>query len=139
MQTTSSNVTTNSDSHSDSQNEEKRQLQIKINKYKKKKEKLQEYRNRYDVDLDLYKKFKKMSEDETFQIPDMFLNKYNYMTELEKEDKLTLDEFVNFYKNEKITTSHEAMFYAGDNRNVENFSNSSDDSSENNNSDNNIN
>ena len=69
------------------------------------------------------------NDNENFEIPEMFLGKFEFMIDLEKDNKLNLDNFINYYKNERITTSHEAMFHSGRD-NIDNFSNSSDESSE---------
>jgi hypothetical protein len=141
VESTTTDNTTKSDEKDNSDNERKNnkkiKLQNKILKLKKKKEKYKEYQNRFNVDLDLYKKFKNMKTDnDNFDIPEMFLGKFDFMTDLEKDNKLNLDNFIVYYRNEKITTSHEGMFYTGNN-NIDNFSNSSEEESDSNdNSDN---
>ena len=63
----------------------------------KKKEKLKEKKEKYDIDLNLYKKFKQLKlENNSFVIPDLFTEKYIIMEELSEKNCLNID---NFYKN----------------------------------------
>ena len=55
----------------------KAEIQNSIFELKKKKEKLEESKRVYEVDVDLYKKFKKIKEtNDKFEIPEMFIEKY---------------------------------------------------------------
>ncbi len=89
----------------------KAEIQNSIIELKKKKEKLEESKRVYDVDLDLYKKFKKIKEtNNNFEIPDMFIDKYELMENLEKDDKLCWDNFAELYKPKNISTNFDKLF-----------------------------
>jgi hypothetical protein len=91
----------------------KKQNDIKneINELKKKKEKLEEKKRVYEVDLDLYNKFKKIREtNENFTIPEMFIDKYTLMEGLEKENKLCWENFHELYTQKNMTTNYDKLF-----------------------------
>ena len=91
----------------------KKQNDIKneINELKKKKEKMEEKKRVYDVDLDLYNKFKKIREtNEKFTIPEMFVDKYTLMEGLEKENKLCWENFYELYTPKNMTTNFDKLF-----------------------------
>jgi hypothetical protein len=89
----------------------KAEIQNSIFELKKKKDKLEESKRVYEVDLDLYKKFKKIKEtNETFQIPEMFTDKYELMEGLEKENKLCWENFSELYEPKKVTTNYDKLF-----------------------------
>ena len=82
-----------------------------INILKKEKEKMNDSKNIYEVDLKLFNRFKNLkTENNNFQIPDMFIDKYNLMLELENENKLTWENFYNMYKPKVIQTSYSEIF-----------------------------
>jgi hypothetical protein len=73
-------------------------IQNKIYELRKQKEKIEESKNVYKVDLDLYKRFKKIKEtNDKFEIPEMFIDKYELMEGLEKENKLCWENFYELY------------------------------------------
>ena len=73
----------------------KMELQNSISELKKKKEKMEESKRVYEVDLDLYNKFKKILENKPdFNIPEMFIEKYQLIEGLEKENKLCLVNYI---------------------------------------------
>lgn len=89
----------------------KTEIQNKIFELKKQKEKLEESKNVYNVDLDLYKKFKKIKEtNNKFEIPDMFTDKYELMEGLDKENKLCWENFHELYKPKNISTNFDKLF-----------------------------
>jgi hypothetical protein len=95
----------------DEQIKEKCELQNSINDLKKKKEKLEESKRVFDVDLSLYNKFKELKNANiNFNIPDMFIEKYKLMSELEKENKLNWFNFNELYKAPPIITSFSKVF-----------------------------
>jgi hypothetical protein len=96
---------------SEEQMKEKCELQNSINELKKKKEKLEESKRVFDVDLDLYNKFKKIkSENDNFNIPEMFIEKYKLMSELEENNKLNWFNFNELYKPQPVITSFSKVF-----------------------------
>jgi hypothetical protein len=91
----------------------KKQNDIKneINELKKKKEKLEEKKRVYEVDLDLYNKFKNILEtNKNFTIPEMFIDKYTLMEVLEKENKLCWENFNELYIQKNMTTNYDKLF-----------------------------
>ncbi len=91
--------------------EKKIELQNSINDLKKKKEKIEENKRVYEVDIDLYKKFKKLREtNSNFNIPEMFIDKYDFFEELEKEDKLCWENYYELYKPKNIATGYDKLF-----------------------------
>ena len=98
---------------------EKIDLQNSIGELKRKKEKLEESKRVFDVDLDLYKKFKtiKLTNSE-FSIPDMFIDKFVLMYQLENEDKLNWFNFNELYKQKTLQTSFSKLFEQEHEKNV---------------------
>ena len=86
-------------------------IQYKLNLLKKDKEKLEE-KNIYNVDKDLYFKFKQSLEtDDQFTVPEIFVNKYKVFRELEEEDNLCWEEFNKRFVPENIDTSYNSLFF----------------------------
>lgn len=108
----SDNDTTDSDVKiKDKDNTEKINLQNNLNELKKKKEKLEDSKRVYEVDVELYNKFKKIKETNVnFKIPEMFLDKYNLMESLDKENKLCWDNFYELYKPSNLSTNYDKLF-----------------------------
>lgn len=70
-----------------------------INILRIKKEKLEESKKKYNIDLDLYKRFKaNLEENISFEIPELFREKYKIFHRLEQEDKLSWENFCEQYK-----------------------------------------
>jgi hypothetical protein len=89
----------------------KHEIQNKIYELKKQKEKIEESKNVYNVDFDLYKKFKKIKEtSNNFEIPEMFIDKYELMEGLEKENKLCWENYYELYKPKNISTNYDKLF-----------------------------
>jgi hypothetical protein len=77
--------------------ESKADLTHKINILKITKKKIENEKNIYNIEKELYKKFKlEKSKNETFVIPEMFEIKYKLYTELEKDNMV--DDFDEYYK-----------------------------------------
>ena len=116
----------------------KEKLNYNIQILKKKKEQLEEKRRTYQIDLDLYKKFKYIKkENENFVIPPMFENKYNIFMVLDNEKNLSLNNFNNVYK-KKIDDTNYSKLFSGDGKDRELLEISENDTdADNNNSDNN--
>jgi hypothetical protein len=87
------------------------ELQNSINDLKKKKEKLEENKRVYEVDIDLYNKFKKIREtNANFNIPEMFIEKYDFFEGLEKENKLCWENYYELFKPRNISTGYDKLF-----------------------------
>ena len=118
--TTESNDDTGTESSED--NTEKREkrardqkrvkkMEYNLNLLKQKKERLEESKNVFKVDHELYKKFKKIkSETQDFEIPDMFIDKYELMEELESMNKLTWKNFHDCYEKKPLENSYNMLF-----------------------------
>ena len=90
---------------------EKVDIQNSLYELKRKKEKLEEYKRVYSVDIDLYNKFKKIREtNEHFEIPEMFVAKYELMIELENENNLNWEAFHEKYVPPQISTGYSKLF-----------------------------
>jgi hypothetical protein len=77
--------------------ESKAELTHKINMLNITKKKIENEKNIYNIEKELYKKFKlEKSKNDTFVIPEMFEIKYKLYTELEKDNMV--DDFDEYYK-----------------------------------------
>ena len=92
-------------------------LQHKINLMKKQKEKIEESKNVYENDLKLFNIFKTSKEtNPTFEIPELFIKKYNIMHNLEQNNQLSWENFTKNYQQENYygdyfsSNSYENMF-----------------------------
>ena len=92
-------------------------LQHKINLLKKQKEKIEESKNIYENDLKLYKMFKQSKESNLqFEIPELFIKKYEIMEKLNNDNVLTWENFIKNYQHENYygdyfsSNSYEDMF-----------------------------
>lgn len=93
------------------ENKKKVEIQNSIFELKRQKEKLEESKRVFDVDLELYNKFKKIKETNSkFTIPDMFTDKYELMEALEKENKLCWENFHELYKPKNLNTNYDKLF-----------------------------
>mgnify|MGYP001578342759 CR=1 FL=1 len=91
--------------------EEKRLIQERIKILKQQKEKVEESKNIFEHDLKLFDTFKgKMEEDKEFIIPELFETKFKIMIELEDEDKLEWEEFIERYDPEFVDNSYTSLF-----------------------------
>lgn len=89
----------------------RRKREYNLSLLKKKKEKLEEQKRIFNIDLDLYNKFKKIFEENPkFQLPDMFERKYEIMSELEKLDKLNCDNFYAVYEDVPMPNKWSMLF-----------------------------
>ncbi len=95
----------------DEESKKKSEIQNQIFELKKQKEKIEESKNVYNVNLDLYKKFKKIKEtNEAFEIPEMFVDKYELMEALDKENKLCWENYYELYKPKNMSTNYDKLF-----------------------------
>ncbi len=91
--------------------EKKIELQNSINELKKKKERMEESKRVYEVDIDLYNKFKNIKEkNSNFNIPEMFIDKYELLEGLEKENKLCWENYYELYQPKNIATGYDKLF-----------------------------
>lgn len=92
-------------------NKEKCDVEFELNNLKKQKEKIEESKKTYKVDIDLYKKFKKLKEENyQFDIPTLFIDKYDLFQMLEKENKLNWENFYANYKHKNFSSSYGQIF-----------------------------
>lgn len=90
---------------------EKVDIQNSLYELKRQKEKLEESKRVYNVDIELYQRFKKIKEtNENFEIPEMFINKYDLMNELENENNLNWEAFHDKYVPQQISTGYDKLF-----------------------------
>ncbi len=79
--------------------EEASNLQKKLNVLKQQKEKIEESKTKYEVDVKLYHEFKKKLEtDNSFTIPELFIEKYKIFHQLDVEDNISWETFSLLYK-----------------------------------------
>lgn len=86
----------------------KYELEKKLSLLKKEKERIEESKEVYKNDIELYKKFKEFKEEDCqFEIPELFIKKYDLFQELEKNDQLNWETFYANYKVEDLVTSYD--------------------------------
>jgi hypothetical protein len=102
---------------------QKIELQHKINLLKKQKENMEEVKNVYENDLKMFYLFKKTKEsNEHFEIPDLFIKKYIIMDQLDSDNKLTLENFINRSKDNNLNENSDIYKkYFGSNLYEESF------------------
>ncbi len=89
----------------------KSELEYELSELKRKKAKIEESKHVYSVDIELFNKFKKLKlENNDFTIPEMFIDKYNLMFELEKDNKLCWENFNELYEPKQLETSFSKLF-----------------------------
>ena len=92
---------------------EKRKNKIDYNLQilKNRKEKLEEGNRVFEIDKDLYLKFKKIKdENESFEIPPMFTKKYDVLKILEEENSLNFESFNQVYEKDVSNTKWSKLF-----------------------------
>jgi hypothetical protein len=91
--------------------QQKIDIMSQINKLKLDKKKMEEKKTKFDYDLELYKKFKKMKEkDFSFDVPVMFKNMYDLFEKLDNNNDLSFESFIENYVEEKILTQYDDIF-----------------------------
>jgi hypothetical protein len=81
--------------------QQKIDIMSQINKLKLDKKKMEEKKTKFDYDLELYKKFKKMKEkDFSFDVPVMFKNMYDLFEKLDNNNDLSFESFIENYVEE---------------------------------------
>jgi len=86
-------------------------LQYELIKAKKEKERLEESQRTFEVDIDLYHRFKKvLAKNPSFEIPELFQDKFPVMERLEHDNMLNWENFYKHYQPRKIETGYTNMF-----------------------------
>ena len=92
-------------------------LQHKINLMKKQKEKIEESKNVYENDLKLFTMFKASKDtNSSFEIPELFIKKYEIMNKLFLNNELSWENFIKNYQHENYygdyfaSNTYEDMF-----------------------------
>lgn len=90
--------------------EELEKINLEKNKLMKDKEKLEDMKNTYNVDVELYGKFKKLLEtNEDFVIPDMFQEKFDIFQVLEENNDICFENFNKLYERKNMKTSYDDL------------------------------
>lgn len=113
---------------------EQQKDQARINILNLQKEKILESKNKYEVDLKLYNKFKGLiKNDIDFVIPDIFIDKFNILKELDDKDILSWDNFAKIYKESDFNGNYANVFEVSNDydKKFYNLQNNGSDSSEN--------
>lgn len=91
--------------------DKKQKINYNLNLLKKRKEKLEEEKRVYEVDLELFNKFKNIKkENDNFVIPDMFEDKYKVFEILDNEEKLSFINFSQVYEKNTENTKWSKLF-----------------------------
>lgn len=100
---------------------QKIELQHKINMLKQQKKKIEESKITYANDYKLFELFTESKQkDVNFVIPEIFTKKFDLMTQLKNENKLTWENFIKEYQHENFynqyfgLNSYEEMFLKSD-------------------------
>jgi len=90
-------------------------LQHDLNLLKQKKEKIEQSKNIYDNDIKLYNIFKQSKNDNPeFEIPEIFIKKFDLFEKLFKENRLSWENFVGEYKHENMYNDYFSVTYHED-------------------------
>ena len=91
--------------------EEKSKIEYELNVLKKEKQRMEDSKKEYEVDLELYNRFKKIFEENPdFELPELFINKYKIFNELDINNNLSWETFYQNYKKENMTNSYSVLF-----------------------------
>lgn len=91
--------------------EKKSKINYNLQLLKQKKEKYEEKKRTYEVDLELYKKFKKIKiENNDFVIPELFEDKYQVFEVLDEQNKVNFNNFDNLYEKKPISNKWDGLF-----------------------------
>jgi hypothetical protein len=108
---------------------QKVELQHKINMLKQQKKKIEESKTTYENDYKLFELFTESKQkDPNFVIPEIFIKKFDLMTQLNKENKLSWDNFVKEFQHDNLyneyfgLNSYEEMFLESDDENKSSIS-----------------
>lgn len=97
--------------------ENKIKIQHNLNMLKKQKELIKEREQVYNTDKELFDKFNKVkTENKTFEIPELFVTKYNIFLKLKESNTLSFENFsreynpVNNYASHFVSNNYESSF-----------------------------
>jgi hypothetical protein len=93
--------------------EKKKQMDLQYNLsiLKKKKEQIEESQRTFEVNINLYNRFKKlMKNNPNFIIPEMFQDKFILMEQLENDNMLTWENFHQRYVPKDVETGYSKLF-----------------------------
>lgn len=94
--------------------ERKRKEEYNLHVLKQRKERIENQKRVYNVDVELYEKFKKIKqENPTFEIPDMFEKKYEVFEVMDENNQMNIDTFLQLYEKDTINNSW-SMLFSGD-------------------------
>lgn len=97
--------------------EEKSKIEYELNVLKKEKQRIEDSKKEYEVDLELYNRFKNIIDDNPdFELPELFINKYKIFNELDINNNLSWDTFYQNYKKENMTNSYSVLFDSDNSR-----------------------
>ena len=100
-------------------NKKKCELEYELNNLKKEKDKIEESKKTYKVDVELYKKFKKIKQENyQFDIPELFIEKYKVFEMIDDDNNLNWENFYANYKQENLSSSYGAIFDNDDARTI---------------------
>ena len=113
--------------------------QYNYNLLKAQREKILESKNKYEVDLSLYNRFKdEMSTNSQFEIPEAFEEKYHLFKKLEDNDEISWDNYASIYKEKdfngrfsnifEVSNEFDNKFFSNINVESSDYSSNSDDS-----------
>ena len=106
-----SDMDTNTRKKVDEERKHRADLQFELTKAKKEKERLEESQRTFEVDFDLYNRFKKvLAKNPKFEIPELFQDKYPLMERLEHDNMLNWENFHKHYQPKNIETGYTNMF-----------------------------
>jgi hypothetical protein len=84
--------------------EEYKTKMLKIDALNEEKEKINRKKSEYEEDEKLYKQFKKILEsNENFEIPPLFVEKFEIFKQLEENDEISFDNFFKYYKYKNVS------------------------------------
>ena len=89
----------------------KSKLQYNLTLLKQKKEKIEESKRTYQVDFELYKKFKNiLKKNEKFVVPDLFEHKFKTFETLINEERLNWTNFHDLYEQRPVDNKWSGLF-----------------------------
>tara|TARA_B110000879_G_scaffold30046_1_gene41040 strand:- start:140 stop:868 length:729 start_codon:yes stop_codon:yes gene_type:complete len=92
------------------------EINREINILKQQQKRLQEKKEEFETHHKLYQHFKnEIIKNEKFIIPNLFENKFNIMKELEENNNLTFENFIEKNTNNFLDNSYQLMFKGGNN------------------------
>lgn len=93
---------------------ERVEIKRQLNLLKMQKQRLEEKKYKFDYDVKLYYQFKeKLEKDNSFEIPELFKNKFKIFTDCEESDNLNFVYYLENCSEEFLSNSYEALFEGG--------------------------